>query len=94
MEVDAYMQAVDDVIYTIVFGCIAVTKDLIDCNSPVDYKSLANYASLMIQKVAVETLIVLVAGRVTALDEGFGFVVLLVHQTMCLLVLLVHLGLV
>ena len=72
------MQAVVNIVYTTVFGCITVIEDLISCNSPVDYKNLADYASLVTQKVAVEALIVLIAGRVVTLD-GFGFVVPLVH---------------
>ena len=75
------MQAIVDVVHISVFGYIAMTEDLIGYNSPVDYESLADYASLITQKVA-------------ALDEGFGLVVPPVHWMMCLLVPLMHLSLV
>lgn len=52
------------VVHITVFGCITVTKNLIIYNSPVDYQYLADYASLVTQKVAVETMIVLVAREV------------------------------
>lgn len=36
------------VVHTTVFGFIAMTKNLIGCNSPINYKSLADYTSLVI----------------------------------------------
>lgn len=43
--------------YTIIFDYIAVIKNLIDCNSFVDCKSLADYIRLIIQKVTVKVII-------------------------------------
>ena len=56
-----------------------MTEDPIGCDSPVDYESLADYASLVTQRVAVEAMISLVAGGVAAWGEGFQLVVPLVH---------------
>ena len=67
------------VVHTTVFGCITMTEDLIGCDSPVDYKSLADYTSLVTHRVAVKAMIVFVVERVAVLDKGFGLVVLLVH---------------
>lgn len=67
------------VIYITVFGYINMTKNLIGCNIPNDYKYLADYACLVIQKIANETMIVLVARRITAQNKGFGLVMPLVH---------------
>lgn len=61
------------VVHTTVFSCIAVITNLIDCNSPVDY------VSFVIEKVAIEAMIVLVAWEVAVQGEGFGLVVPLVH---------------
>lgn len=73
------MQVVVDMVHITIFGYIAVTKDLIDYNSPIDYKNFTNYASLMIQKVAIEAIIVLIAEGVAASDKEFGFVMPLVY---------------
>lgn len=54
------------VVYTIVIGCIAMIKNPINCNSLINYKSFANHASLVIQKVSIKTVIVFIAGEVTA----------------------------
>lgn len=35
-------------VYTTIFGCITVPKNPIACNSSIDYKSFADYASLVI----------------------------------------------
>lgn len=49
------MQAVT--IYMTNFGCIVITKDLIDC------KSFVNYKSHITQKVAIEVMIEFIARR-------------------------------
>ena len=72
------MEAIVDVVHTTVFGCIAVSEELIGCNNLVDYKSFADYASLMIQKITIEAMIVLVIGGVATLDK-FKLVMPLVH---------------
>lgn len=59
------MQIVTHVIYKTVFGYIAMTKNPIGCDSAVNYKSPADYISLVIQRVAVEAIIVFITGRVT-----------------------------
>lgn len=51
------MQTIADVVYITIFGYIAVIKDLIDCNSYVDYKSFANYVRLIIKKIANKVMI-------------------------------------
>lgn len=51
------MQTVAYVAHTIIFGFIAVTGDLIGFNSLVYYESLADYAYLVIQRVANEMVI-------------------------------------
>lgn len=66
-------------VYTTIFDCIAVTKNLIGCNSLVDYKSFADDTNLVIQKVSVEAMIVFVVGGVTISNEGFEVVVLLIY---------------
>lgn len=66
-------------VYTTIFDCIAVTKNLIGCNSLVDYKSFADDINLVIQKVSVEAMIVFVVGGVTISNEGFEVVVLLIY---------------
>ena len=71
--------AVVVVVHIIIFGCIAVIEDLISCDSPVDYKNLTDYASLMTQKVAIEAIVVLIAEGVTALDKRFGLIVPMVY---------------
>lgn len=43
------MQAITNMVYTTVFDYIAMTKDLIGCNSQINYESLADYANLIIQ---------------------------------------------
>lgn len=53
------------IIYTIIFSYIAVTKKLISCNNPIDYKSLANYVSFIIQKVVVKRIIILIIEEIT-----------------------------
>ena len=73
------MQAVADVVYITVFGCITIIQKLIGYNSLVDYKNLADYASFLIQKIAVKVMIVLVVGEDAVLDKGFGLIVPLVH---------------
>lgn len=45
------------IVYTTIFDGITVTKDLNGSNSLVDYKSLPDYANLVIQKVTVEVMI-------------------------------------
>lgn len=42
-----------------------MTKDLIGCKSPADYKSLANYASFVTQKVAAKKMICLIIKEFT-----------------------------
>lgn len=59
-----YIAPVIDMVYTTIFSFITLNKNLINCNSFVDYKSLADYTSLVIQNVAVEAMIVFIAGRV------------------------------
>lgn len=59
------MQTISVVVYTIVFSCIAMTRDPISCNSPVDYTSFADYARFVIQRVVVEVIIDFIA-------EGFA----------------------
>lgn len=39
------MEIIAIVVYIIVFSSIAISKDLIDCNSLVDYKNITDYAS-------------------------------------------------
>ena len=73
------MQAIVDVVHITVFGYIAVIKDLIGCDSPVNYKSFADYASFVTQKIAVEVMIVFVARGVAASDKEFELIVPLVH---------------
>lgn len=36
------------IVHKTIFGCIAANKILIGCKNPADYKSLANYTSLVI----------------------------------------------
>lgn len=76
-------------VHTTVFGFIAVTGDLIGFDSLVDCKSLADYARLLIQRIAVEVMIDLVTGEfaayvnaargLAAWGEGIEFVVSMVH---------------
>lgn len=66
-------------VHTSIFDCIAVIKNLIGCNSLVDYKSFADDTNLVIQKVSVEAMIVFVMGGVAISNEGFEVVVLLVY---------------
>lgn len=68
------------VIHTIVFSGIAMTKNPIGYNCLVDYQSLADYTSLIIQKIVIEVIIVFIAGEVAIWDKGFGLVVPLIHQ--------------
>lgn len=49
-------------VHTTVFGCIAVTGNLIDFNNLVNCKSLANYAHFVIQKAVDEMIIGLATG--------------------------------
>lgn len=67
------------VIHTTVFGGIAMTKDPISCNSPIDYKSFTDYMNLLTQKVAVKVMIGFVIGRFTTWDKRFGLIVLLIY---------------
>lgn len=53
-------------VYITILDYITVTKNLIGYNNLVDYKNLANYTSLIIQKVAIEAMIILVAWEIAA----------------------------
>ena len=67
---------------TTVFSCITIIENWIGENSPIDYKNIANYASLVIQKAAVEIIIILVARIIAICRKEFGLILLLVHSTM------------
>lgn len=75
---------------TTVFSCITIIENWIGENSPIDYKNIANYASLVIQKAAVEIIIILVARIIAICRKEFGLILLLVHSTMWLLLLLMY----
>lgn len=49
------------VVHITVFGCIAITKNLIGYNSSIDFKSLTDYASFVTQRVVDEIMIGLAA---------------------------------
>lgn len=66
-------------VYTTAFSCITMIKDFIGCNNLINYKSFADYASFVTQKVAIEAIIVLVTGGVAVSDEEFEFVMPLVY---------------
>lgn len=51
------MQIIVIVVHIIVFDCITINGDLIDCDSPFDNKSFANYTYLVMQKIAIEIII-------------------------------------
>lgn len=66
-------------VYIIVFDYIAITKNLLNCNNLVNYKSFANYSSYIIQKFAIETIIVFIIRKITISNKRFEFIMLLVH---------------
>lgn len=70
------------VVYIIVFGYIAIIKNQICCNNPIDYKNLANYTNYIIQKIPIEAIIIFMIREVALWNEGFGFVVPLVDWKM------------
>lgn len=78
-------------IHTTVFDSITMTKDLIDCNGSVNYKSFTDYPNLIIQKVAIEVIISFVAERFAIWSKRFGLIVPLIHLAIWLLVPLMHL---
>lgn len=49
-------------IYTTVINYSVIIKDLIDYDSPIDYKNLADYTSFIIQKVIIEVIIIFIIG--------------------------------
>lgn len=51
------MQIFVDVVYINIFSYISITRDLIDCDSFLDYESIANCVYLVIQKVADKIMI-------------------------------------
>lgn len=67
------------VIHTIVFGGIAMTRNPIGYNYLVDYQSLADYISLIKQKIAIEVIIVFITEEVATWDKGFELIMPLVY---------------
>lgn len=57
------MQTIADMVYTTVFDYIAMIENLIDCDSLVDCKNSADYARLVIPKVADKIMISLNANK-------------------------------